>query len=53
MAEYEVERYYRDVRMVHGRRNDQICLNRIAHEILKTGGTSRGWEKDRLGVRNA
>jgi alkylation response protein AidB-like acyl-CoA dehydrogenase len=43
MAEYEVERYYRDVRgWSMGGGTTQICLNRIAHEILKTGGTSRG-----------
>jgi alkylation response protein AidB-like acyl-CoA dehydrogenase len=43
MAEYEVERYYRDVRgWSMGGGTTQICLNRIAHEILKTGGTSKG-----------
>ena len=38
MAEYEVERYYRDVRgWSMGGGTTQMCLNRIAHEILKTG----------------
>jgi len=42
MAEYEVERYYRDVRgWSMGGGTTQICLNRIAHEILKTGGSSK------------
>ncbi len=37
MTEYEVERYYRDVRgWSMGGGTTQICLNRIAHEILKT-----------------
>ncbi len=31
-AGYEVERYYRDVR---GRGTTQICLNRIADQILR------------------
>jgi alkylation response protein AidB-like acyl-CoA dehydrogenase len=36
MAEYEVERFYRDVRgWSMGGGTTQICLNRIAHEILK------------------
>ena len=36
MAEYDVERYYRDVRgWSMGGGTTQICLNRIAHEILK------------------
>lgn len=36
MAEYEVERYYRDVRgWSMGGGTTQICLNRIAQEILK------------------
>jgi alkylation response protein AidB-like acyl-CoA dehydrogenase len=35
-ADYEVERYYRDVRgWSMGGGTTQICLNRIAHEILK------------------
>jgi alkylation response protein AidB-like acyl-CoA dehydrogenase len=39
MAEYEVERYYRDVRgWSMGGGTTQICLNRIAHEILKPEG---------------
>jgi len=43
MAEYEVERYYRDVRgWSMGGGTTQICLNRIAHEILKTRGTAKG-----------
>jgi alkylation response protein AidB-like acyl-CoA dehydrogenase len=43
MAEYEVERYYRDVRgWSMGGGTTQICLNRIAHEILKAKGTSKG-----------
>jgi alkylation response protein AidB-like acyl-CoA dehydrogenase len=38
MAEYEVERYYRDVRgWSMGGGTTQMCLNRIAHEILRTG----------------
>ena len=38
MSEYEVERYYRDVRgWSMGGGTTQICLNRIAYEILKTG----------------
>jgi alkylation response protein AidB-like acyl-CoA dehydrogenase len=42
MAEYEVERYYRDVRgWSMGGGTTQICLNRIAHEILKTKGVSK------------
>ena len=36
MAEYEVERYYRDVRgWSMGGGTTQICLNRIARELLK------------------
>ena len=36
-TDYEVERYYRDVRgWSMGGGTTQICLNRIAHEILKT-----------------
>lgn len=36
MAEYEVERYYRDVRgWSMGGGTTQICLNRLAHELLK------------------
>jgi alkylation response protein AidB-like acyl-CoA dehydrogenase len=43
MAEYEVERYYRDVRgWSMGGGTTQICLNRIAYEILKTGGSGKG-----------
>lgn len=43
MSEYEVERYYRDVRgWSMGGGTTQICLNRIAQEILKTGGSPRG-----------
>jgi butyryl-CoA dehydrogenase len=35
-ADYEVERYYRDVRgWSMGGGTTQVCLNRIAHEILK------------------
>ncbi len=35
-AEYEVERYYRDVRgWSMGGGTTQICLNRIAQQILK------------------
>lgn len=35
-ADYEVERYYRDVRgWSLGGGTTQVCLNRIAHEILK------------------
>ena len=35
-ADYEVERYYRDVRgWSMGGGTTQICLNRVAHEILK------------------
>jgi len=35
-AEFEVERYYRDVRgWSMGGGTTQICLNRIAHELLK------------------
>ena len=43
MAEYEVERYYRDVRgWSMGGGTTQICLNRIAQEILKPSGSSKG-----------
>jgi alkylation response protein AidB-like acyl-CoA dehydrogenase len=43
MAEYEVERSYRDVRgWSMGGGTTQICLNRIAYEILKTGGSGKG-----------
>jgi len=43
MAEYEVERYYRDVRgWSMGGGTTQICLNRIAYEILKTRGSGKG-----------
>jgi alkylation response protein AidB-like acyl-CoA dehydrogenase len=43
MSEYEVERYYRDVRgWSMGGGTTQICLNRIAYEILRTGGSSKG-----------
>lgn len=43
MSEYEVERYYRDVRgWSMGGGTTQICLNRIAYEILKTGSKSKG-----------
>jgi alkylation response protein AidB-like acyl-CoA dehydrogenase len=46
MAEYEVERYYRDVRgWSMGGGTTQICLNRIAHEVLKperSGKASEG-----------
>lgn len=42
MKEYEVERYYRDVRgWSMGGGTTQICLNRIAHEILKTEGSAK------------
>jgi len=35
-TDYEVERYYRDVRgWSMGGGTTQVCLNRIAHEILK------------------
>jgi len=35
-ADYEVERYYRDVRgWSMGGGTTQVCLNRIAHQILK------------------
>ena len=35
-AEYDVERYYRDVRgWSMGGGTTEICLNRIAHEILR------------------
>ncbi len=37
-VDYEVERFYRDVRgWSMGGGTTQICLNRIAHEILKRG----------------
>jgi alkylation response protein AidB-like acyl-CoA dehydrogenase len=43
MAEYEIERYYRDVRgWSMGGGTTQICLNRIAQEILKPSGSSKG-----------
>jgi len=43
MAEYEVERYYRDVRgWSMGGGTTQMCLNRIAQEILKSGGSPKG-----------
>jgi butyryl-CoA dehydrogenase len=42
MSEYEVERYYRDVRgWSMGGGTTQICLNRIAYEILKTGASGK------------
>jgi len=42
MTEYEMERYYRDVRgWSMGGGTTQICLNRIAHEILKTEGSAK------------
>jgi len=45
MAEYEVERYYRDVRgWSMGGGTTQICLNRIAHEILKSGRSGKASE---------
>jgi alkylation response protein AidB-like acyl-CoA dehydrogenase len=35
-VDYEVERYYRDVRgWSMGGGTTQMCLNRVAHEILK------------------
>ncbi len=41
-TDYEVERYYRDVRgWSMGGGTTQICLNRIAHEILKTEGSAK------------
>jgi len=47
MSEYEVERYYRDVRgWSMGGGTTQICLNRIAYEILKTGQASTQSGKD-------
>ena len=45
MAEYEVERYYRDVRgWSMGGGTTQICLNRIAHEILKPERSGKALE---------
>ncbi|MBI4190428.1 MAG: acyl-CoA dehydrogenase family protein [Betaproteobacteria bacterium] len=47
MSEYEVERYYRDVRgWSMGGGTTQICLNRIAYEILKTGQSATQPGKD-------
>jgi len=48
---YEVEGYYRDVRgWSMGGSTTQVCINRIAHEILKN---LKGWKTGRQGSWNA